>query len=245
MHFHILLLLPCSYLHLFPSFLLFIKKHKNVHKSIHFHFLSQISVKWETFLLKNVAQVNLKWIAVRQTLSINEKWWDAYIMTNPALLLAALVISSRTKLEILIPCPPALLGISTSSFPTSTHDDASLSFLHFIIIIQLLLVLILFLHSFMDGCSSLWLLLLIDVCWHHKKRGITTLLWHSMMHYWLLRYFLSEVLLVFLSSHFIALQTLFKSFTHSDTHFMTESFNINLVCDLFLLISIHSLIQFS
>ena len=68
-------------------------------------------------------------------------------------------------------CSPALL------YPLllhPLHDDANPSFL----------------HSFMDGCLSLWLLLLIDVCWHHKIWGITSLLWHSMMHYWLLQFFI-------------------------------------------------------
>jgi len=74
-------------------------------------------------------------------------------------------------------------------------------------------------HSFMDGCSSFWLLLLNDVCWHHKIWGITSLLWHSMMHYWLLRYFFLRLWFFWFSflllpSHFIAFQTLLHTQTH-------------------------------
>ena len=132
-------------------------------------------------------------------------------------MLTALVISSRMKLEILIQC--------TSSSVTAWWCKFS------------------FLHSFMDGCSSLLLLLLIDVCWHHKIWGITSLLWHSMMHYWLLRYFFF-VWGSFGFPYFFFLLTSLH-FRRFHTKSGTESFNINLVCDLFLLISIHSLIQFS
>ena len=137
-------------------------------------------------------------------------------------------ISSRTKLEIRIQCPPALLYplllniIITStawwckSFISALYHHSTFSFS--------------FLHSFMDGCSSFWLLLLNDVCWHHKIWGITSLLWHSMMHYWLLRYFLRLRFFWFsfhlLPSHFIAFQTLL----HTQTHILWLSLLILTLC---------------